>query len=1144
MGAQFVWSILLLAQHVASQCPCMVDHTGVLTCESNTINQFPEDLKIEECNIHTGNVRDISLSRQTFTEVKNMSFADFPNLEIINLAYNEIEAIRSGAFASVPEVREINLRRNNIKIIERGVFDDVVKLSNLDVRDNSPLERYETSAWHFCERTKHDMSIEGNLEIFKNLQQSHSTQDYCNYVQNVDAIPLCAMTENSTQLDCTGQRNLGELACHIQDLHFGTILFDFPADYKPPFVENYFEGESNGFIMDFNSISGSENHTRMMEKLSLFNTKFDLSTLPTLTSNRTKEVILKADTVFITEPVTIDYRLTIHARVVALNTSVHMSMSKNRFLYNNDGNLESWAFKEETVSVGKVIMRTRKFGLIEIVDQLPEDASPSAPNDYCKPVFINSTETSTNLTSWFDSTFINLNYVCARTVQSGGTNLRLATDMANFTLNFALNSEDVQDRETYMAAQKFKRIMQAAESPNIHNVPSYSINTVSELAGVMVDRMSQYRANEIAQEEQLFIATGRIQDMQIQFDIIMQQQQMYFDMEQTILDAIWAATDNSWDFSFDHRNSIEDTIMGAMNASAEAAFEMQEQQYKELLAKAEANLEHMEDVVEKYQSKLDRTRETAKAALDVQHTLSGQLQPTLDALDREITKIRREVQDYIDETAVGAWLDFLDCLIDSWFWDMWSCEIDVDPDLGDISTVLDTIIRKVNAVVDLIEGIDIAMLDTLSDDMPTGFKSALHAATELVKNGPTFDQLKNVAENRMPGFSHACDDKVDVGGMMEAMANVADTGHALTESTSKFSDTVLELANTKDELRVAQNDVQRSIEEVQRIKEMLDELEQHREDYQDYMEEAQRKYEEEVERMKEEYHDMSDEMREEFKANITASFQNYQQIFLQQRAQYNVRLSQLITSITDKSYGLKTHSMNQRGMIMSLYMDFCDAYFYHSFSICEEDDIPLMSDSFELLLEKLSNIKWDSVTSNADLPGVPIDFGPNWIMIEDQPDLYKYPVSSLRNTSRIDFNLRDYDTENALDRFWRVRLSMLRITLLDETETPIPSPGQGFGQEIQSLITFPTVFNDTFLDHEAHTFLCQNFFCTADYVTNEGDVTFKSSCEVNEEFSDQNYKPSPDGIYSIWLPNAEKLAMSDVTKVKVEFGGSYIPYPH
>merc|ERR1719430_1990303 len=130
----------------------------------------------------------------------------------------------------------------------------------------------------------------------------------------------------------------------------------------------------------------------------------------------------------------------------------------------------------------------------------------------------------------------------------------------------------------------------------------------------MVDRMTQYRVNEIEQEEQLFIDQGRVQDMQIQFDIILQQQQMYFALEETILDAIWAATDNAWDFSFDHRNGIEETIMGAMNASQQASFDMQEQEYKELLEKAKASLEHMEAVVEEYESQLERITEMADAS--------------------------------------------------------------------------------------------------------------------------------------------------------------------------------------------------------------------------------------------------------------------------------------------------------------------------------------------------------------------------------------------------------------------------------------------------------------------------------------------------------------------------------------------------
>ena len=61
----------------------------------------------------------------------------------------------------------------------------------------------------------------------------------------------------------------------------------------------------------------------------------------------------------------------------------------------------------------------------------------------------------------------------------------------------------------------------------------------------------------------------------VQFNIIQQQQEMYFAMEQDILDAIFAATDNSWKWSFEHRNEIERQISAAQQAMAEEMFNMQ-----------------------------------------------------------------------------------------------------------------------------------------------------------------------------------------------------------------------------------------------------------------------------------------------------------------------------------------------------------------------------------------------------------------------------------------------------------------------------------------------------------------------------------------------------------------------------------------
>ena len=42
------------------------------------------------------------------------------------------------------------------------------------------------------------------------------------------------------------------------------------------------------------------------------------------------------------------------------------------------------------------------------------------------------------------------------------------------------------------------------------------------------------------------VTKSKIQDMHLKFAIVQQKQEQYFQTEKTILDAIWAATDNAW----------------------------------------------------------------------------------------------------------------------------------------------------------------------------------------------------------------------------------------------------------------------------------------------------------------------------------------------------------------------------------------------------------------------------------------------------------------------------------------------------------------------------------------------------------------------------------------------------------------------
>jgi len=75
-------------------------------------------------------------------------------------------------------------------------------------------------------------------------------------------------------------------------------------------------------------------------------------------------------------------------------------------------------------------------------------------------------------------------------------------------------------------------------------------------------------------------------------------------MEMKQLEAIWADSSTQWNFDFNHRNEIQSNMNDAFGAQANLLFELQEQQYKEMLAEAEASLAHMTEVVDKYQGQV------------------------------------------------------------------------------------------------------------------------------------------------------------------------------------------------------------------------------------------------------------------------------------------------------------------------------------------------------------------------------------------------------------------------------------------------------------------------------------------------------------------------------------------------------------
>ncbi len=113
--------------------------------------------------------------------------------------------------------------------------------------------------------------------------------------------------------------------------------------------------------------------------------------------------------------------------------------------------------------------------------------------------------------------------------------------------------------------------------------------------------------------------------------------------------------------------------------------------------------------------------------------------------------------------------------------------------------------------------------------------------------------------------------------------------------------------------------------------------------------------------------------------------------------------------------------------------------------------------------------------------GVPV-YLHSFELYEDDPDALMFPVSQLVNTSEVAINLNECGN---YDPYWRVRLSSIKIILLDKDGKPVPTYGIGFGDTVNFIITYPSVFNDTNWRHEKYSFLAQHYFCPANYYTDE-----------------------------------------------------------
>ena len=1021
--------ILKVAQ--SQECPCSIE-AGALTCLENTIKGIPEDLKIQECALDLSNVWSVNIQNQNgLTHLKDNAFIDFTSkLFELSLSFNQIDHIERNAFNGLTGLNGLFLKGNNLTMID-GILDPLVKLNILDLRDNDFLESYTTYQWQFCNvADKQDLFMAtSEISVYKNFEKSSQTQNYCSTKQQF-FLEGCKIV--GQDIDCSDLADLNDVPCYLKDRDFKNIFFTYPVDATPAKVEDYGRGESDRFFQEFNSQKGDNTHYQYMRELVLYETKFDLSEIKSYTSERTAEVTIKADTIYMSGPIEINHKLNLIGRVVSLAHPIKMNMTKEMFYETTE--IEAWTEKEEFYTVGKVVMNKKSYGLISILKniagELPEDSS-----SVCQPKLLSVEDSGMNIEDWYDTTLVNLHYVCARSILESKLNRALVDDISSFMLGFVYNRTIVNNPETFIAAQKYRRLLELNSVGNrVHNVPTYSEATVSSLASIMHTSMTDYKLNELAQEDELYIASGRVQDMKREFEMVRQQQQLYFEKERAQQELIWAAQDNEWNFDFEHRNDIANNIGGSLNSINDQMYEMQRKDLEAAMEQAELSLEHIDTVINKYETQVGRLLLLTQGSIDVQKNLVDTLKQNSHDMDIEFKKFEIAIEEWKHEQEVkAAWGVFKAIL--SFGIGLATGSIDPEEIADVIENIIEIeellielleIIQNCNDISDMIADLDLEDFGDINLNLDTNFKDALQDAIDMKMKSGSFDEIERTATIKLDAMNAATEYGIDgTDDVMMACTAVSDTGHQLVNEASNFADNVLTLSERNDELAVAKQDRNRTLTEIENIKQALADLMQQQAEFEARRNQTQQEYEDHLREMEAEYKEMTEELREEYRRIITESFENFQMIFNEMSNSYTNQIYTLMDGIHQKFYGLKTHSMNQRAMIMSLFVDYCDADFYNTFVPCDEHNIsPYMSDSLDTLLEKLIQLEWNTVTSAENLPGIPKNFEGHFdIMLggQDFGGTRSFIVESLRNTSKVDVNLKDLDEYNSFERYWRIR---------------------------------------------------------------------------------------------------------------------------
>ena len=1094
------------------QCPhCEINSNIMLTCNYDSLATFPEGLFALCPHIinQAIGLLFITLNRQRITELNMDTLFSLPRMELLDLSSNAITHV-SNPFINPPldNLKTLNLSQNSLDTISEGALDTFTALKLIDLRSN-PINEYTTYSWSFCYTRTLKLKpypFLGNIQVYKYYGHNHShlheieesfcdtlTDDYQDYekepsnlVEECHRSKTINDTLNCTSLDYSSE-SINALACFTRKTEstFKQIQIQFPKDATSL---HYLDNLSKCAPLDKSNNETVKKYHRIQSVLVIHAISFDLETIfDHINSNFTQHVTIRADIVILNKPITIPFHLTIRARKCILLHPITMTLHLDLFhQLTNHLHIERHIRLKDDLTA-----RHRKYALVDIVDQLPDNHDVQDHKSFCLPKIYELNEVSDDQ-DWYDGMNTNMMYICAHTLMTAKEH-HLAKDIA--TWQYAFNAKG--HVTAFATPKKFESIIFYVNYPTLNRIPSSSMANILDMATVMYRIFHDYADNERLQDLKLAGIQNTMTMVFTQLDSDKQNTENIFKAEENQLKAVFHSAEMTQELLFSAIQKNRKTILESVEKTRVDIGSAIQNSTKfindkiqdvglaitgslvEMTEYTQSHFANQADVLKKKVKNHSHRLGYSKNRINYLH---GELKKRNAELNTTVENLEKELEVEVAIQASKAAAQFTMAILT---FGLAGDPNDAAKTVEKVGKIIKFILELAQIILDLTTNLigstsfqapNTDFIDSMNDTVPEDFLASVDRAYKWKNTELKFDAVLSEGHAIVDDLRKNTD-YVDTKALKVAIDGLVNTGKALVQETQTYSGYLLNTISAQDSLHAAEKDVVKGSETVQKLNNRVQSMKEDFKDPNITIGEAQDYYAL-IDTLTSEKAKMTDFPvggKDDFLTKLFDSLEKYKIGHKKREASARSKFNSVIEALNRRAHEVQMESITKKLMLIELFNDFCAAKLFMTFEKCIETSVPNFEDTYPDIQRKINDMNLESLSST--------------IMTKQQPLIQTLflkqasmngndnPLEMLKLTNSTSVNLMHYMRPSTLRKYSRIRITSVLVVLTDSNGFPVFSKDK----IVRFGIGFPIKFTDTDESGRQYQFVTERHACISEY---------------------------------------------------------------